>query len=253
MERALRDRVDVLNVSIGSGFVAWPGYPTAKAASRLVDRGVVVVAAVGNNGPAPTFSAAAPAVGDKVIAVASYDNAISSSPFRVSPDGRKVMFTPATGAPPPPVAGRFPLTYAGAGCVAPSGSLAGTIVVVVRGVCTLHVKAALAQAAGAAGVVLVNNVAGRFTPIVTGPTPITIPFVGVTLADGSLIVGRLASGPVSLTWTEETATEPVPTGGAVSAFSSWGLAADLSLKPDLGAPGGFVWSTYPLEKAATRA
>ena len=250
MERALRDGVDVLNISIATPFVSWPEYPPAKAASRLVDRGVVVVAAIGNNGPAPTYSAGAPAVGEKVIGVASFDSVRSElAAFTVSPDGRKVLYTPATGAPPAPTVGGGPLSFLGSGCAPqPSGSLSGRIALVVRGVCTLHTKAVVAQAAGASGVVLVNNVAGRFTPIVTGPVPVTIPFVGVTLADGSLLAARLESGPVTLTWTDSTGTEPVATGGSVSAFSSCGLAADLSLKPDLGAPGGFVWSTYPLEK-----
>jgi minor extracellular serine protease Vpr len=250
MERALRDDVDVLNISIGSAFVAWPDYPTAKAASALVDRGVVVVAAVGNNGPAPTYSAGSPAVGEKVIAVGSYDNVRAElASFTVSPDGRQILYTPATGAPAAPASGSYPLAYLGTGCTPQApGSLAGRVAVVLRGVCTLHAKAVIAQSAGAAGAVLINNVPGRFTPVVTGPTPITIPFVGITLADGSLIVGRLAGGPVALTWTETTGTEPVATGGAVSTFSSWGLAADLSLKPDLSAPGGFIWSTYPLEK-----
>ena len=39
-----------------------------------------------------------------------------------------------------------------------------------------------------------------------------------------------------------------PTSGTISSFSSWGLAADLSVKPDIGAPGGNILSTYPLAK-----
>ena len=38
------------------------------------------------------------------------------------------------------------------------------------------------------------------------------------------------------------------TGNLISSFSSYGLAADLTLKPDIGAPGGFIWSTLPLEQ-----
>jgi hypothetical protein len=41
---------------------------------------------------------------------------------------------------------------------------------------------------------------------------------------------------------------PNPTGNLISSFSSYGLAPDLSLKPDIGAPGGNINSTYPLEK-----
>jgi hypothetical protein len=33
----------------------------------------------------------------------------------------------------------------------------------------------------------------------------------------------------------------------ISSFSSYGLSPDLALKPDIGAPGGDIYSTYPLE------
>jgi minor extracellular serine protease Vpr len=45
-------------------------------------------------------------------------------------------------------------------------------------------------------------------------------------------------------------SDPLPTGGLISSFSSWGLAADLSFKPDLGAPGGMVRSTLPIEQGS---
>jgi minor extracellular serine protease Vpr len=41
-----------------------------------------------------------------------------------------------------------------------------------------------------------------------------------------------------------------PTGGLISSFSSYGLSPDLALKPDIGAPGGLIRSTYPLEGGA---
>ena len=50
MERALADGMHVLNMSIGSAY-QWPQYPTAMAATRLVNKGVVVVASIGNSGP----------------------------------------------------------------------------------------------------------------------------------------------------------------------------------------------------------
>ena len=34
----------------------------------------------------------------------------------------------------------------------------------------------------------------------------------------------------------------------MSSFSSYGMTAELKLKPDIGAPGGLIRSTYPLEK-----
>ncbi|MDQ3547024.1 MAG: S8 family serine peptidase, partial [Verrucomicrobiota bacterium] len=83
MERAQADGMNVLNMSIGSAFNNWPGYPTASASDLLVDAGVVVVASIGNSGANGIWSAGAPGVGNKVIGVASYDNThISALTFR---------------------------------------------------------------------------------------------------------------------------------------------------------------------------
>ena len=60
-------------MSIGSAF-QWPQYPTAQAADRLVNKGVVVVASIGNSGANGLYSAGAPGLGQKVIGVASFDN-----------------------------------------------------------------------------------------------------------------------------------------------------------------------------------
>jgi hypothetical protein len=82
---------------------------------------------------------------------------------------------------------------------------------------------------------------------VAGTPPITIPLVLITIADGAEIDNRIAAGPVTMTWTNTVVSEPNPTGGLISNFSSYGPAPDLSLKPDIGAPGGTVRSTLPLE------
>ena len=50
-----------------------------------------------------------------------------------------------------------------------------------------------------------------------------------------------------MTWTDQFGSFPSPTGGLISSFSSYGLSPDLTLKPDIGAPGGNIYSTYPLE------
>ena len=57
----------------------------------------------------------------------------------------------------------------------------------------------------------------------------------------------IAAGTTTLTWTGNYVGYPYGTGGLISSFSSFGLAADLSLKPNIGAPGGNIFSTYPLE------
>jgi minor extracellular serine protease Vpr len=258
MERTLKDHNDVLNMSIGDAFNNWPGSPTAEGASRLVRKGVVVVASIGNNGTNGLWAAGAPGVGDKVIGVASFDNLKSTNmAFLISPDGTPIGYDPATAAPTPPASGSGTMaktaitspTVANDGCApADFAGTAGKIVLVRRGTCGFAVKAANAQGAGAAGVVLWNNQPGRITPTVAGPVVITIPVVAITAADGLVIYNRLLAGAVTLTWSTQTVSSDVATKGLISSFSSYGLAADLTLKPDIGAPGGFIWSTFPLEK-----
>ncbi len=260
MERILVDGADVLNMSIGSAF-QWPQYPTARASDRLVNKGIVVVASIGNNGANGVYAAGAPGLGSKVIGVASYDNTNQNfALFRVSPDGAAIGYANATGAPPAPLSGSLPMSRTGTptstadGCSALApGSLAGTAVLIRRGTCSFRLKTFNAQAAGASAVVLYNNVAGRVSPTVAGTDPpgaVLIPVVAVSDAEGVLINGRIAAGPTTLTWTNESFSAPNPTGGRISTFSSFGLSPDLAIKPDIGAPGGLIRSTYPIEKGS---
>ncbi|HEV2853518.1 MAG TPA: S8 family serine peptidase [Thermoanaerobaculia bacterium] len=257
MERIAADGADVLNMSIGSAF-QWPQYPTAQAADRLVNQGVVVVTSTGNDGARGAYSVGAPGVGQKVIATASFNNLTLKLPaFTLSPDGQKVGYGASSGSPAAPLSGTYPLARTGTktstadGCTAlPAGSLTGKVVLIRRGTCGFYDKSRNAQAAGAAGVVLYNNAAGTFTPNVVGAVAITIPVVAITAADGNAIDTRLAAGPVDLTWTTEIVSQPNADPNLISSFSSYGLAPDLSLKPDIGAPGGNIRSTYPLELGA---
>jgi minor extracellular serine protease Vpr len=255
MERALADGMQVLNMSIGSSF-QWPQYPTAQAADRLVNQGMVVVASIGNSGTSGLYAAGAPGVGKKVIGVASFDNtSVTLNQFTISPDNMPIGYAPATGAPLPPTSGTSPMSRTGTAASAddacnplPAGSLTGTVALVRRGGCTFYQKSFNAQSAGAIGVVIYNNVAGRLSATVAGEPPITVPVVTISDTEGVLIDSRLASGPVTMTWTDEQGTFDNPTGGLISSFSSYGLAADLTLKPNIGAPGGLINSTYPLEQ-----
>jgi hypothetical protein len=245
--------VQVVNMSIGSAY-QWPQYPTAMAANRLVKKGVVVVASIGNNGANGLYSAGAPGVGEKVIGVASFDNTrIAQAAFSISPDSTLIGYNPAAGAPPAPLSGTFPMARTGTpatpndACSAlPADSLSGKVALIRRGTCSFYIKATNAQTAGAVGVVLYNNTIGSLSPTVAGTPAITIPVVAITAANGVLIDGRLAGGSVDLTWTSQTVSSVNPTGGLISSFSSYGLSPDLALKPDIGAPGGSIWSTYPL-------
>ena len=247
MERALADGMHVLNMSIGSAY-QWPQYPTAVAASRLVNKGMVVVASIGNSGANGIYSAGAPGLGEKVIGVASFDNMIATqNAFRVDPGNTLVGFNSATGAPVPPTNGSAPISAPSQvlGCNAAdfAGFPAGHVALISRGTCTFAVKSLNAMAAGASAVILYNNAAGALNPTVEG-FGVTIPVVAITQAAGLAIAATPAA---TLTWGNFTVSTPLATGGLISSFSSYGLSPDLSLKPDIGAPGGSIYSTYPLE------
>jgi subtilisin family serine protease len=269
MERILDDGMKVLNMSIGDAFNNWPGTPTAVASDNLVSQGVVVVASIGNSGANGVWSAGAPGVGNKVIGVASYDNTVVPlRTFHVTPADITAGYTNAAAAPPAPTSGSLPLTKANAvgtvppgvlplddGCTAVApGTYDGKAVLIRRGTCGFYEKSRRAQLAGASAVVLYNNVAGRVNPTVAvvggvlDEQPVTIPVVAISDTEGVAIHNAIVSGDQTLNWTADTAVFPNATAGLISAFSSYGLDAELGLKPDIGAPGGFIRSTYPLEQ-----
>jgi len=246
MEMALDDGVDIVNMSIGAAFWGWPEYPTAAASDKLVNAGVVVVASIGNSGTSGTFAAGAPGVGKKVIGVASFDNTDVYLPyFEVNEE--KIGYVEMTYAGPTPTSGTEEYVYIGRACNGDplAADPAGKVALAVRGACSFSIKAVNAINAGATGVVIHNNAPGVFNGTLGAPIDGTTPVVGISLEDGEYMKAQAA--PASLTWTDQKASFPNPTGGYIAASSSYGPAADLSLKPDIGAPGGSIYSTYPLE------
>ena len=245
MELALADGMQILNMSIGSAYT-WPQYPTAMAATRLVNMGMVVVASIGNNGANGLYSAGAPGLGEKVIGVASYDNTHVYLPYFTVND-RNIGYITMTYSPNPPTSGSYEVVPANLnGTPIVPGSLVGKVALVARGTYSFYIKATNAIAAGAVAVVISNNAAGVFSGTLGASLPDPRPVVGISLADGNFI--RAQSTPITMTWTDQEASFASPTSGLISSFSSYGLSPDLALKPDIGAPGGNIYSTYPLEK-----
>ena len=246
MEMALADGMDVLNMSIGSAF-QWPQYPTAQASDRMVNKGMVVVASIGNSGASGLYSAGAPGLGNKVIGVASFDNTdIYLTYFTVN--DTPIPYAPMTFSGPVPTSGTEEIVFVGQGCNADAylADPNGKVALIERGVCSFAEKAARAINAGATAVVVHNNIPGVVLGTLGAPIDGTTPVVGISQADGLYI--RAQAAPVMMTWTDQQILAPNPTGGLISSFSSYGLSPDLALKPDIGAPGGFIYSTYPLEE-----
>jgi minor extracellular serine protease Vpr len=265
MELALADHADVLNMSIGAAFSNWPESPEAVASDNLVDAGMVVVASIGNNGAnrGQLWSASSPGVGRKVIGVASFDNTKATLPafsvggtlYGYNRAGGSLASVPQDGS--GEIAFTGSPTFVGDGCVnAPAaGSLTGKIAFIRRGsppapapTCGFYNKALNAQRAGAIAVVIYNNQPGALNPTVapvpTGAEPVTIPVAAITANDGAAIFAGVATNH-TLTWTAQNIEVPLATAGVISDFSSFGTDAELQLKPDIGAPGGQIYSTWP--------
>jgi minor extracellular serine protease Vpr len=264
MELALADHADVVNMSIGSAFDTWPESPTAVAADNLVAAGVTVVTSTGNSGGKgqQLWSVGSPGVGRNVIAVASFDNTKATLPSFLMGSTRyayaraagSLVSTPESGG--GEVVATGTPTTVGDGCVnAPApGSLAGKITLIRRGspttgpTCGFYNKAINAQRAGAIGVILYNNAAGPFSPTVApspaGAEPVNIPVAALTMSQGAALFAGLGTNH-TLTWTPDVVETPLATAGLISDFSSFGTDAELGLKPDIGAPGGQIYSTWP--------
>ncbi|KAJ2368851.1 hypothetical protein H4S02_010030 [Coemansia sp. RSA 2611] len=75
---------------------------------------------------------------------------------------------------------------------------------------------------------------------------VTIPLVVIKSDDGQAILSELNFGHVTVTATNRTMSAPNPAGGQISHFSSWGPDPELYLSPAVGAPGGNIFSTFPL-------
>jgi minor extracellular serine protease Vpr len=252
LERAYNDGAQVVNMSIGDDYASWPEEPTALASDELVKKGVTVAVAMGNAGSVSTalFSGGDPGTSNEAITVGSVDNNKAFF-YSFTVNGVSHPYVQAAAAPDAPKSGSASIVTVPdtIGCVAEAaGSLTGKIALIKRGTCGFFVKASLAQAAGAIGVVLYNNVAGFVNPTVAGATPITIPVVATSLADGNAIVAAIGGTSAAFTWTANGQYVPQATGGLISSFSSWGPTAELGLKPDVSAPGGLIRSTWPVQQ-----
>ena len=252
MEQALADDMDVLNMSIGSAH-SWPQYPTATASDNLVDEGMVVVASIGNEGASGLYSAGAPGLGEHVIGVASFDNThIMTTTARARPSGESIPFMTMDTAEEPPSSGETDeLVHLGRACLAEGDELEGDpegkTALIVRGECAFAEKYDAAVEAGATGVVMYNDEPGMFAG--GGIVDQGAFSVGISDESGAHLLEQMEAGEsVTLEWTEEEVSTPNPNGGLISSFSSYGLSPDLALKPDIGAPGGLINSTYPMDQ-----
>lgn len=112
------------------------------------------------------------------------------------------------------------------------------IALVSRGSVEYNVKKNAAKEAGAIGILVYNNEPGMLYMQLDN---YDLPSAFISQADGKALAA-VAEGNRKLTVSVSYGKVDNPTSGEMSDFSSWGVTPELTLKPDLTAPGGNIKS-----------
>ncbi len=274
-ESAVSDGMDVINFSGGGPQTDPASDALVEAVRNVAAAGVVPVISAGNDRDDYGLgSTGSPGTAPEAISVAALSNTHVFAPsLSVAASGAPAAMThiPFSGqAPAAWASGDQPLVDVGSivsvsgtptprNLCGPAGnlnagpsplparSLTGAIALVSRGDCVFVLKAARAKAAGAIGIVLVDNRPGEANGI---PIELALPSGMISDLDGAQLRAYLATrggrAPIRI----GTDAEELATGrsGVVTSFSSGGLTAfGHQLKPDVGAPGGAILSsTLPI-------
>jgi minor extracellular serine protease Vpr len=271
-EAAVADGMNVINFSGGGPQTDPANDAMIETIQNVVAAGVVPVIAAGND--RDDFGAGtvgSPGVAPDAITVAAVSNSVvyaptlsvqnldapanvQAIPFQsgdapsswATVDHTLVDVTSVTGTDGKPVEAHLcgPAGNPnGATTTLPPGSLTGTIVLASRGQCAFVVKSQHAQAAGAIGIVLVDNRPSEANPI---PVQLGIPSGMIADLDGVHLRAFMAGHGGKATIRAGGDTQQIVTGrsGVITSFSSagpteWGHL----LKPDISAPGGQILSS----------
>lgn len=243
LEDALRDGMDVANMSLGGG-VQGPHDFLAEAVNAAVEAGMVVAVAAGNSGPGD-MSVESPGSAEKALtAGASTNPHFVGVPVTVNGEtfGAAIgEFNPYI----PPVTAPFTITVPSHGCTTITNDVSGKIALIDRSLCTFTTKIRNAQSAGAVGVIVVNHVAGD--PVAMGhdgtePKP-TIPAVMVSREGGAALKALAGTTTMSVDGTQMREFVTL-NADIIAGFSSRGPTPFTYLiKPDVTAPGVNVLSS----------
>lgn len=273
-EAAVRDGMDVINFSGGGPQTDPLSDAMTEAIRNVAAAGVVPVISAGNDRDDYGLgSAGSPGTAPDAISVAALSNSHVFAPaLAVTTPGApaaltRIPFVRTAGDAPPaawatseqplvdvgtvmgtdgqPVPRNLcgpPGNLDGGTSTLPAGSLSGAIALVSRGTCTFALKAARVRAAGAVGIVLVDNRSGEANAV---PVELAVPGGMISDLDGEQLRAFLDARGGRANVRIGRDTEELATGrsGVVTSFSSGGLTAfGHLLKPDVGAPGGQILS-----------
>lgn len=235
----------------------------------MVEQGVVVVIAAGNDGQSGPFDASNGASGINVLTIASaepglYPAQAFTASFNLdgTSNQTQVAYIPSTSI----GSGNFPTTIVdwpikpltlnssveSDGCTAPPAdtpSLAETIVLIRTGGCTVSVKQDNLAAFNATSILFYND-DGPYVSPETGSATVRTGAIEAT-AGKAIIDTILAGGNVTASFDAATGhyvgLRNSAGAGRPARYSSFGGTYDLALKPDVAAPGSKILSAYPTD------
>jgi minor extracellular serine protease Vpr len=281
-EAAVRDGMDVINLSGGGAETDPASDALVEATRNAAAAGVVPVISAGNSRDEFGMgTVGSPGTAEEAVTVAAASNTHVFSPTLLVADARapatlrQLPFRVSANYPAFNVWERTDQTLADVGSIIgrdgrpvdrhlcgithpnaldttlPRGSLTGTIALVSRGGCAIITKAFRARAAGARGMVLVDNRAGEANGI-----PLLLPIASGMVADldGARLRDFLASvgGRAAVRFNFNPLETKNGRSAVVTSFSSGGPTPfEHRLKPDLAAPGGEILSSTLPEFATT--
>ncbi|ORZ37224.1 peptidase S8/S53 domain-containing protein [Catenaria anguillulae PL171] len=189
------------------------------------------------------------------LAIASFDNShimANAATVQGVPNTSAISFSAGAEGPKFEEGRAYPIIRSPAnatsvddGCTPyPAGTFKDGAALIRRGGCAFPVKANNARNAGAIAAVIWNNLPGDLAGAVDETVKIPVAFIsGVNGA--KVFEAATAADKVKIAFKYELQGVPSVTAGMPSDFSSWGLDLNLLLKPDVGAPGGNIYSAYP--------
>nr|NLI49805.1 S8 family serine peptidase [Propionibacterium sp.] len=249
MEAAFKDGMDVINLSLGGDAHGNQDLGTVMI-DNLDRAGVVMAVSAGNEGPSYLTTGSPGSAERALTAGASSVGHIVGVP--ISSGGSQVAVAAIGDFPVPAEDLTAPLgvvtnaddTLSQACTPLAAGSLAGKIALISRGSCTFGTKVFNAEAAGAVGVIIVNNVAGDPIAMATDAAfPTTIPAVQVAASERAELMTLNGN---SVTIGADRAYEYTGNKNLLESFSSVGpVDVSYRIKPDVVAPGGNVLSALP--------
>lgn len=241
IDQAVKDKCDVINISIGTPKgTSNSDDPESMAVRNAVSAGVVLVAAAGNAGvPSDlvSFPVSSPASVDVAIGVGASNDAETGV---ITVNGQKVLGQYPDESP-AFTQGNYDVVYCGLGTKNDfaSKNVKGKIALIDRGQIYFGDKDLNAKDAGAIGVIVCNNVSGiPKIALVSQDSPSRtdfIPFLFVSFTDGQILKWNIGT---QFFISNEAGL------GLMAEFSSAGPTSDFYFKPDLVAPGANINSTY---------